>query len=49
MKKYTISTIIGALVLAVMLGGVRNPSTPAGYIGYIKQGAWVGTERFYGM
>ena len=49
MKKYTISTIIGALVLAVMLGGCSNPSTPAGYIGYIKQGAWVGTERFYGM
>ena len=49
MKTYTISAIGSLLAVAVMLGGCSNPATPAGYVGYVKQGAWVGSERFYGM
>ena len=50
MRRYVFSAVVGGfIVLAGTLTGCGNPSTPAGYIGYVKQGAWVGTERFYGM
>jgi regulator of protease activity HflC (stomatin/prohibitin superfamily) len=47
-----VSTIIGVAVVALALaGGVWllnsvNPTTPAGYVGYVTQGAWFGKARF---
>jgi hypothetical protein len=29
--------------------GSRNPVTPAGYVGYLTQGAVLGKTRFYGL
>ena len=48
----------GALaVLVLFLGGIsfiwllgsRNPFTPAGYVGYLTKGAFMGQSRFYGV
>src|SRR3989344_2869378 len=45
---------IVAMVLVVLSGvvwlmGSRNPSTPAGYVGYLTQGAVFGQTRYYGL
>ncbi|MBI2446515.1 MAG: hypothetical protein HYV51_01700 [Parcubacteria group bacterium] len=42
------------IFLALVIGsfglvGCSNPSTPAGYVGYVTQGAWFGHDRFYNM
>ena len=47
-----VSTLIGLAVVALVVsGGVWlvnsvNPTTPAGYVGYVTQGAWFGKARF---
>jgi hypothetical protein len=38
-----------ALLLFGFLLGSRNPSTPAGYVGYVTQGAIFGQSRFYAV
>ena len=35
--------------LLVWLVGSTNPSTPAGYVGYLTKGAVFGKSRFYGV
>ena len=37
------------VVIAVWLTGSRNPYTPAGYVGYVTKGAFIGQSRFYGV
>lgn len=39
------------LVLMMAMGATscRNPSTPAGYVGYVTRGAIFGHESFYGL
>src|ERR1043166_2772897 len=37
------------MLSALLLVGCSNPSTPAGYVGYVTQGAWFGHDRFYAM
>ena len=32
--------------VAVWLVNSTNPTTPAGYVGYVTQGAWLGKARF---
>jgi regulator of protease activity HflC (stomatin/prohibitin superfamily) len=39
---------IGATTV-VWLSGSRNPYTPAGYVGYLTKGAFLGQSRFYGI
>jgi hypothetical protein len=44
----------GALFLIIVssvvwLMGARNPYTPAGYVGYMTQGAFFGQSKFYGV
>jgi regulator of protease activity HflC (stomatin/prohibitin superfamily) len=34
---------------AIWLIGSRNPYTPAGYVGYLTKGAFIGQSRFYGV
>ena len=43
------STLAAALVCIIWLMGSRNPVTPAGYVGYLTQGAVFGRTRFYGL
>lgn len=38
-----------AIFALLALTGCANPSTPAGYVGYVTQGAWFGHESFYGV
>ena len=33
----------------IWLLGSRNPYTPAGYVGYLTKGAFIGQSRFYGV
>ena len=33
----------------IWLSGARNPYTPAGYVGYLTKGAFIGQSRFYGV
>jgi len=33
----------------IWLSGSRNPYTPAGYVGYLTKGAFLGQSRFYGV
>ena len=40
--------LIGVIVFLWLLGS-RNPVTPAGYVGYLTQGAVFGKTRFYGL
>jgi regulator of protease activity HflC (stomatin/prohibitin superfamily) len=40
-------TIIAIIV--IWLSGARNPYTPAGYVGYLTKGAFIGQSRFYGV
>jgi len=51
MKK-ALSVMAGGLVLVGFIGwfiGSSNPETPAGYVGYLTQGALFGKARFYGL
>lgn len=51
MKK-VLTMVIGTLVLGVSVGwfiGSSNPQTPAGYVGYLTQGAVFGKAKFYGL
>ena len=44
--------VVGFLVLVVAVGwflGSANPQTPAGYMGYVTQGALFGQTKFYGL
>jgi regulator of protease activity HflC (stomatin/prohibitin superfamily) len=36
-------------VVVIWLMGSRNPYTPAGYVGYLTKGAFIGQSRFYGV
>ena len=38
-----------AAATIVWLSGARNPYTPAGYVGYLTKGAFIGQSRFYGV
>ena len=40
---------VGLLVPVIWLLGSRNPYTPAGYVGYLTQGAVFGRSRFHGI
>lgn len=46
-----ISALAMALIaaLGIWLVGSQNPYTPAGYVGYLTQGAILGKARFYGL
>lgn len=55
MKK-VLSIVAGALVLVGFIGwfigwfiGASNPESPAGYVGYLTQGAVFGKTKFYGL
>ncbi len=39
--------VVAATVIWLM--GARNPYTPAGYVGYVTKGAFIGQSRFYGV
>ena len=39
-------TVVALAVVCVWLLHSVNPTTPAGYIGYVTQGAWFGKARF---
>jgi len=45
------TALAGMLLLAtfVWFAGSRNPVTPAGYVGYLTQGAVLGKTRYYGL
>jgi regulator of protease activity HflC (stomatin/prohibitin superfamily) len=45
----TVFWLFGAAAAFVWFLGSRNPFTPAGYVGYLTQGAFVGQSRFYGV
>ena len=36
-------------ITGIWLAGSRNPFTPAGYVGYLTKGAFIGQSRFYGV
>ena len=38
-----------AATTVIWLMGSRNPYTPAGYVGYLTKGAFIGHSRFYGV
>lgn len=46
LKAAPIAVAVGAIVLIWLLGS-SNPLTPAGYVGYVTQGAVFGHTRFY--
>ena len=41
--------LAGLLVPVIWLAGTHNPYTPAGYVGYLTQGAVFGRSRFHGI
>jgi hypothetical protein len=41
-----VTAIIGVIGFSGWLLGSKNPSTPAGHIGYVTQGAWFGEKKF---
>ena len=43
-----IAMIISIPLLMMFFTCFRNPSTPAGYEGYIKRGAIIGKAKYYG-
>ncbi len=52
MKRFSLLAAAAALILLVMLlwlAGSRNPETPAGYVGYLTQGAVFGKTTFWGL
>jgi len=50
-KSGLVTLLAGVLLLAtfVWFVGSRNPVTPAGYIGYLTQGAILGKARYHGL
>jgi len=44
-----ISFIVIVVAVVIWLMGSRNPYTPAGYVGYLTKGAFLGHSRFYGV
>jgi len=44
-----VAGVILALWIVIWLAGSENPQTPAGYGGYLTQGAIFGKTRFYGV
>jgi len=46
LKAAPIAIVVGAVVFIWLLGS-SNPVTPAGYVGYVTQGAIFGQTRFY--
>ncbi len=44
-----IAIVLFCLVAGIWLLGSSNPSTPAGYVGYLTKGAVFGQTRFYGV
>ena len=46
LKAVPIAIVVGAIVVIWLLGS-SNPVTPAGYVGYVTQGAVFGQTRFY--
>ena len=40
---------VAFILVAVWVIGSSNPVTPAGYVGYLTQGAVLGKARFYGL
>lgn len=56
MNKNPIGRILASVVVAlfvvyglIWLVGSENPSTPAGYVGYLTQGSVFGKAKFYGL
>jgi len=47
-KTAPIVVLVGAIIFIWLLGA-SNPVTPAGYVGYLTQGALFGKARFYGL
>jgi len=43
------AVILIGVIIFVWLVGSQNPVTPAGYVGYLTQGAVFGKTRFYGL
>jgi hypothetical protein len=41
--------MIAIMALVLMTAACSNPSTPAGYAGYVKQGSWLGSEHFHSV
>jgi regulator of protease activity HflC (stomatin/prohibitin superfamily) len=41
--------IVFIAATVIWLSGARNPYTPAGYVGYLTKGAFIGQSRFYGV
>ncbi|MEY4093973.1 MAG: hypothetical protein RLZZ53_1172 [Acidobacteriota bacterium] len=39
--------VVGSIFIWLM--GSSNPYTPAGYVGYLTKGAFIGQSRFYGV
>lgn len=54
-KEKNIFGVIGSLLVLLLIGASvwlvfsNNPETPAGYVGYLKQGAIFGQTKFYGI
>ena len=48
LKAVPIAVLAGAIVFVWLLGS-SNPVTPAGYVGYVTQGAVFGQTRFYSL
>lgn len=52
MRKFLVPAVAVAaavLFILVWLAGSRNPETPAGYVGYLTQGAVFGKASFWGL
>jgi len=45
----SVAVVLLFVASAVWFTGSRNPVTPAGYVGYLTQGAVFGKTRFYGL
>jgi hypothetical protein len=42
-----IVSVFAAALLIVSCISCANPETPAGFEGYLRQGAWFGSQKFY--
>jgi regulator of protease activity HflC (stomatin/prohibitin superfamily) len=54
LQGYGVASVSLLLVILIVptivwLMGSRNPYTPAGYVGYLTKGAFIGQSRFYGI
>jgi regulator of protease activity HflC (stomatin/prohibitin superfamily) len=48
-QQYPLLAAPFVLAILIWLGGSTNPETPAGYVGYMTQGAIFGKSHFYGL